>query len=168
MPGPRPAYRRRVREVVAPPRVRRVADVGTAALRLRRMVREARRRRSTELDASTSSIGSIASVLSIGSAGSVLSIGSAGSVLSIGSAGSVLSIGSAGSVLSIGSAGSVLSIGSVGSVLSIGAAGGCGMCGAREQGRRARAAADGARAVGPRATGTLLAVLALAHAVARR
>ena len=127
-----------------------VADVGTAALRLRRMVREARRRRSTELDASTSSIGSIASVLSIGSAGSVLSIGSAGSVLSIGSAGSVLSIGS------------------VGSVLSIGAAGGCGMCGAREQGRRARAAADGARAVGPRATGTLLAVLALAHAVARR
>ena len=150
MPGPRPAYRRRVREVVAPPRVRRVADVGTAALRLRRMVREARRRRSTELDASTSSIGSIASVLSIGSAGSVLSIGSAGSVLSIGSAGSVLSIGS------------------VGSVLSIGAAGGCGMCGAREQGRRARAAADGARAVGPRATGTLLAVLALAHAVARR
>jgi len=139
-----------VREVVAPPRVRRVADVGTAALRLRRMVREARRRRSTELDASTSSIGSIASVLSIGSAGSVLSIGSAGSVLSIGSAGSVLSIGS------------------VGSVLSIGAAGGCGMCGAREQGRRARAAADGARAVGPRATGTLLAVLALAHAVARR
>ena len=132
MPGPRPAYRRRVREVVAPPRVRRVADVGTAALRLRRMVREARRRRSTELDASTSSIGSIASVLSIGSAGSVLSIGS------------------------------------VGSVLSIGAAGGCGMCGAREQGRRARAAADGARAVGPRATGTLLAVLALAHAVARR
>jgi hypothetical protein len=150
VPGPRPAYRRRVREVVAPPRVRRVADVGTAALRLRRMVREARRRRSTELDASTSSIGSIASVLSIGSAGSVLSIGSAGSVLSIGSAGSVLSIGS------------------VGSVLSIGAAGGCGMCGAREQGRRARAAADGARAVGPRATGTLLAVLALAHAVARR
>ncbi|HLT69647.1 MAG TPA: hypothetical protein VKZ72_05750 [Acidimicrobiales bacterium] len=121
-----------MREVVAPPRVRRVADVGTAALRLRRMVREARRRRSTELDASTSSIGSIASVLSIGSAGSVLSIGS------------------------------------VGSVLSIGAAGGCGMCGAREQGRRARAAADGARAVGPRATGTLLAVLALAHAVARR
>ena|GEM_PF-608768 len=159
MPGPRLAYRRPVREVVAPSRVRRVADERTAALALRRVAREVRRRRSAARGASTSSIGSIASVLSVGSIGSVLSIGSAGSLLSIGSAGSVLSIGSAGSVLSIGSAGSVLSIGSSGGVLSHGDG---------DQGRRARAGLDGVRTVGPRTAGALLAILALAHAAVRR
>lgn len=141
MPGPRLAYRRPVREVVAPSRVRRVADERTAALALRRVAREVRRRRSAARGASTSSIGSIASVLSVGSIGSVLSIGSAGSLLSIGSAGSVLSIGSSGGVLSHGDG---------------------------DQGRRARAGLDGVRTVGPRTAGALLAILALAHAAVRR
>ena len=141
MPGPRLAYRRPVREVVAPSRVRRVADERTAALALRRVAREVRRRRSAARGASTSSIRSIASVLSVGSIGSVLSIGSAGSLLSIGSAGSVLSIGSSGGVLSHGDG---------------------------DQGRRARAGLDGVRTVGPRTAGALLAILALAHAAVRR